>query len=64
MSRAPSRWQQVRHWNAETEAVLTKMPGYEEHRQRALAMLNDPHQIATPDEVMGDMVANHWVDAD
>lgn len=55
---------QVKQWNAETEAVLTRMPGYEEHRRRALAMLNDPQQIATPDEVMGDMVANHWVDAD
>jgi prolyl oligopeptidase len=55
---------QVKQWNAETEAALTKMPGYEEHRRRALAMLNDPQQIALPDEVMGDMVANHWVDAD
>ena len=55
---------QVRQWNAETEAALTKMPSYEEHRQRALAMLNDPQQIATPDDVMGDLVANHWVDAD
>ena len=55
---------QVKQWNGQTEAVLTKMPGYEEHRQRALTMLNDPQQIATPDEVMGDLVANHWVDAD
>jgi prolyl oligopeptidase len=55
---------QVKKWNAGTEAVLTKMPGYEEHRKRALAILNNPHQIAMPDDVMGDMVANHWVDAD
>ena len=55
---------QVKAWNAETEADLTKVPGYEEHRQRALAILNNPKQIAMPDEVMGDMVANHWVDAD
>ena len=55
---------QVRQWNAETEAALTTRPGYEQHRQRALAMLNDPRQIALPDEVMGKMVANHWVDAD
>jgi prolyl oligopeptidase len=55
---------QVKRWNAETEAVLTAMPGYEQHRQRALAMLNDPRQIAMPDAVMGDLVANHWVDAD
>ena len=56
--------QQVKAWNAETEAALTKMPGYEQRRQRALKILNDPQQIALPDEVMGDMVANHWVDAD
>ena len=56
--------QQVKAWNAETEAALTKMPGYEEHRQRALAILNNPHQIAMPDDVMGNLVANHWVDAD
>src|SRR6478736_4614947 len=24
---------QVKQWNAETEAVLTKMPGYEAHRE-------------------------------
>ena len=54
---------QVRKWNAETEAVLTKMPAYEEHRKRALEILNNPRQIAMPDDVMGDMVANHWVDA-
>ena len=38
--------------------------GFEAHRIRALALLNDPNQIAMPDEVMGDLVANHWVDAD
>ena len=55
---------QVKAWNAETEAELTKMPGYEEHRQRALTILNNPKQIALPDDVMGGMVANHWIDAD
>ncbi len=54
---------QVRTWNAQAEAVLTKVPGYEQHRKRALAILNNPHQIAMPDDVMGDWVANHWVDA-
>ena len=52
----------VRQWNAATEAALTKMPGFEAHRQRALQLLNDPNQIAMPDEVLGDLVANHWVD--
>ncbi|MCF2514006.1 prolyl oligopeptidase family serine peptidase [Sphingomonas sp. G124] len=55
---------QVKQWNAATEASLTTMPGFEERRARALKLLNDPNQIATPDEVMGDLVANHWVDAD
>ncbi len=55
--------EQVRTWNAETEAELTKVPGYEERRRRALQILNNPQQIEMPDSVMGDMVANHWVDA-
>ena len=54
---------QVRAWNAETEAVLSKVPGFEQHRARALNLLNDPNQIAMPNAVMGDLVANHWVDA-
>jgi prolyl oligopeptidase len=54
---------QVKEWNAETEAALTTMPGFEERRARALQLLNDPNQIATPSEVMGELVANHWVDA-
>ena len=53
----------VKQWNAATEAALTRIPGYEAHRQRAAQLLNDPNQIAMPDEVMGDLVANHWVDA-
>ncbi|MCL6739790.1 prolyl oligopeptidase family serine peptidase [Sphingomonas sp. RB56-2] len=56
--------EQVKVWNAETEADLTRISGFEDHRQRALAILNDPNQIAAPDQVMGDLVANHWVDAD
>jgi prolyl oligopeptidase len=54
---------QVKQWNAATEAALTKLPGFEVRRQRAAALLNDPNQIAMPNEVMGDLVANHWVDA-
>ena len=53
----------VKKWNAETEATLAKLPGFEARRQRALALLNDPNNIAMPAEVMGDLVANHWVDA-
>jgi prolyl oligopeptidase len=54
---------QVKEWNAETEAELTKDPKFESYRTRALAILNDEQQIATPDAVMGDMVANLWRDA-
>ena len=55
---------QVRAWNAETEAILRALPGFEEHRARALRLLTDPNRIAMPDDVMGKMVANHWIDAD
>jgi prolyl oligopeptidase len=54
---------QVRQWNAETETKLQAVPGFEARRGRALALLNDPKRIAMPDTVMGDVVANHWVDA-
>ena len=33
---------QVKQWNAETEATLTAMPGFEQRRARALKLLNDP----------------------
>src|SRR5688572_1717545 len=52
----------VKQWNAETEANLARVPGFAAHRQRALALLNDPNQLALP-VVLGDLVANHWVDA-
>ncbi|WP_246449100.1 prolyl oligopeptidase family serine peptidase [Sphingomonas sabuli] len=55
---------QVKTWNSEAEAALTRVPGYEQRRKRALALLNDPQQIAMPGAVLGDMVTNHWVDAD
>ena len=54
----------VKQWNAATEATLEKIPGFEAHRQRALQLLNDPNNITMPDEVMGDLVSNHWVDAE
>ena len=55
--------EQVRKWNAEATAELTAVPGYEEHRQRALAILNNPANIVAPDAVIGDQVLNHWIDA-
>ena len=55
--------EQVKAWNTETEAALTKLAGYSDHQARALKLLNDPAQIAMPSEVIGDRVLNHRVDA-
>ena len=59
----PRPLEQVKKWNAEAEAELTRVPGYEEHRQRALAILNNPANLVVPDAVIGDQVLNHWIDA-
>ena len=55
--------EQVKKWNAEATAKLTAVPGYEEHRTRALAILNNPANLVVPDAVIGDKVINHWIDA-
>jgi prolyl oligopeptidase len=55
---------QVKQWNAAAEASLRAVSGFEERQARALKLLNDPNQIAMPDAVLGNLVANHWVDAD
>ena len=54
---------QVRTWNAATEAVLTREPGFEAYRARARAILDEPRQIALPTAILGDKVANLWRDA-
>lgn len=54
---------QVKAWNAETEAALTRDPRYASDVQRARAILDDEAQIAMPDEVLGDRVVNLWRDA-
>ncbi len=54
---------QVKEWNAATESLLTQDPKYDSYRQRALAILDDKEQIAAPDQIMGDRVANLWRDA-
>src|SRR4051812_26739667 len=54
---------QVTEWNAATERLLTADPKYESYRQRALAILDDKEQIATPDQMLGDKVGNLWRDA-
>jgi prolyl oligopeptidase len=53
----------VKEWNAATETLLTADPKYESYRQRALAILDDKEQIATPDQLLGDKVGNLWRDA-
>lgn len=55
---------QVKEWNAATEALLTADPKYEDYRRRALAILDDKEQIANPDRILGDKVVNLWRDAD
>ena len=54
---------QVKEWNAATEGLLTRDPKFESYRQRALAILDDKEQIAAPDQILGDRVANLWRDA-
>ncbi|SMF77616.1 prolyl oligopeptidase family serine peptidase [Allosphingosinicella indica] len=54
---------QVKTWNAATEALLTKSPGYEQDRTRARAILDDEQQIALPEDVIGANVTNIWRDA-
>ncbi|MEA3011774.1 MAG: prolyl oligopeptidase, partial [Sphingomonadales bacterium] len=56
--------QQVEQWNKATEDDLSRTPGYAEHRNRALNILNDVRQIALPDEVQGDFITNFWRDAE
>ena len=59
----PRALAQVREWNGQTEAVLTAMPGYEQYRARARAILDDERQIPLPEDVQGDSVTNLWRDA-
>jgi prolyl oligopeptidase len=54
---------QVKQWNAATEALLTKSPGFEQDRARARAILDDEQQIALPEDVIGDRITNLWRDA-
>jgi prolyl oligopeptidase len=53
---------QVDAWNKATEDDLSRAPGFEAMRARALALLNDDNQIAMPAQVQGDYVTNFWID--
>ncbi|MDE0878950.1 MAG: prolyl oligopeptidase family serine peptidase, partial [Sphingomonas bacterium] len=52
----------VSAWNKRTLATLEAAPGYEKYQQRALDLLQDERQIASPDQVIGDKVLNLWQD--
>lgn len=54
---------QVKAWNKATEEKLQTDPKFASYESRARAILDDEQQIATPDAVMGDLVANLWRDA-
>ncbi|PZT90543.1 MAG: S9 family peptidase [Citromicrobium sp.] len=56
--------EQVREWNADTEAVLTAAPEYPVARAWSKQILDDDRQIAMPDAIQGDYVTNLWRDAD
>ncbi|MGU3392346.1 prolyl oligopeptidase family serine peptidase [Sphingomonas sp. M1A8_2b] len=52
----------VKRWNTRSLAALEAKPGYAAYRQRALDLLQDARQIATPDQILGDQVVNLWQD--
>ncbi|MFC3713100.1 prolyl oligopeptidase family protein [Sphingoaurantiacus capsulatus] len=54
---------QVKAWNKSTEELLAQDPKLASYQSRARAILDDEQQIATPDRIMGDLVANLWRDA-
>ena len=58
----PKALAQVKEWNGQTEAALTAMPGYEEYRSRARAILDDEQQIALPEDVDPDRVHAKYLD--
>ncbi len=55
---------QVDAWNRATEQDLSQTPDFEANRARALSILNDPRQIALPDQIQGNVVTNFWRDAE
>jgi prolyl oligopeptidase len=59
----PRALAKVKEWNRATEDLLTKDPKFGDYESRARAILDDEQQIATPDQVLGDLVANLWRDA-
>lgn len=60
---SPRALEQVTKWNAAADAVLRAAPTFEPDRARARTILDNPAQIALPNEVMGQRVVNLWRDA-
>lgn len=58
----PRAISEVKAWNAATRAKLEAAPHFADYRARALTLLQDDDQIATP-QVIGDRVLNLWRDA-
>ena len=52
----------VRAWNASTLAKLEALPKFEAYQKRALSLLQNDHQLAEPDQVIGEKVLNLWQD--
>lgn len=52
----------VKRWNGRTLRTLEAEPGFASYQQRALKLLQDDRQLATPDQVIGDQVLNLWQD--
>ena len=52
----------MKAWNTRTLTTLQAEPGFDRFKQRALALLQDDRQLATPDQVIGGAVLNLWQD--
>ncbi len=55
--------EQVKAWNAATDARLASSPGFAADEARAREILDDAAQIALPEDVLGEQVTNLWRDA-
>ncbi|GAA4769059.1 prolyl oligopeptidase family protein [Stakelama sediminis] len=52
----------VKRWNTRSLDALEALPGFKSYQQRALQLLQNDHQLSTPDQVVGDHVLNLWRD--
>ena len=52
----------VKQWNARTLSTLEAEPNFAAYQRRALDLLQNDQQLATPDQVIGTQVLNLWQD--